>query len=114
MPKPVFVLVHGGCHRAACWDRLIPALRALGRDAVAVDLPGHGGDIHADPVTKTLDDGIAPLPAAVGAVDGPVVLVGHSLGGMTISGVAERMPERIARLVYLTALVPQDGESAAA
>lgn len=114
MPKPVFVLVHGGCHRAACWDRLLPALRALGREAVAVDLPGHGRDIRADPVPRTLDDGIVAVVSAVEAADGPVVLVGHSLGGMTISGVAERVPERIARLVYLTALVPRDGESTAA
>lgn len=114
MRKPLFVLVHGGCHRARCWDLLIPALEALGREAVAVDLPGHGRDPEADPAPKTLDDGIAAVVAAVRAADGPVVLVGHSLGGMTISGVAEQLPERIARLVYLTALVPRDGESAAA
>jgi pimeloyl-ACP methyl ester carboxylesterase len=114
MRKASFVLVHGGCHRAGCWDRLIPALRALGREAVAVDLPGHGRDPDADPVPKTLDDGIAAVAAAVRAAEGRVVLLGHSLGGMIISGVAEQLPERIARLVYLTAVVPRDGESATA
>jgi pimeloyl-ACP methyl ester carboxylesterase len=114
MTKPVFVLVHGGCHRAACWDRLIAALHALGRDAIAVELPGHGRDPDADPVPKTLDDGVAAVLAAVREAGAPVVLVGHSLGGMTISGVAELAPELVARLVYLTALVPRDGESTAA
>lgn len=114
MRKPLFVLVHGGCHRAGCWDLLIPALQALGREAMAVDLPGHGRDPDTDPVPKTLADGIATVAAAVRAIDGPVVLVGHSLGGMTVSGVAEQLPERIARLVFLTAVVPRDGESAAA
>ncbi len=50
---------------------------------------------------------------AIHAVRSPVMLVGHSLGGMTISGAAERIAERIARWVYLTALVPRDGDSAA-
>lgn len=51
---------------------------------------------------------------AIRAVGGPVMLVGHSLGGMSISGAAERIAGRVARLVYLTALVPRDGDSAAA
>jgi pimeloyl-ACP methyl ester carboxylesterase len=114
MSKATFVLIHGGCHRASCWDRLIPALEALGRRAVAVDLPGHGRDPARDPAPKTLDDGIAATVAAIRPIEGSVILVGHSLGGMTISGAAERVPDRIERLVYLTALVPRDGESTAA
>ena len=113
MSRPTFLLIHGGCHRAACWDRMFPALKALGRDTVAIDLPGHGRDPETDPVPKTLEDGINAAVRAISRINGPVVLVGHSLGGMTISGIAERMPERIERLVYLTALVPRDGESAA-
>jgi pimeloyl-ACP methyl ester carboxylesterase len=112
--SPTFLLVHGGCHRAACWNRLLPELAALGRAAVAIDLPGHGRDPERDPIPKTLDDGIAALVAAAGRVDGRVVLVGHSLGGMAISGAAEQLTDRVARLVYLTAVVPRDGESAAA
>jgi pimeloyl-ACP methyl ester carboxylesterase len=112
MTRPTFLLVHGGCHRASCWDRLIPALRTLGREAIAIDLPGHGRDSVADPVPATLDDGIAATVAAIREIEGSVVLVGHSLGGLSISGAAERLPEQIAQLVYLTALVPRDGEDA--
>lgn len=113
MSRPTFLLIHGGCHRAACWDRMFPALKALGRSTVAIDLPGHGRDPDIDPVPKTLDDGIDRVVTTLRRISGPVVLVGHSLGGMTVSGAAERMPERIERLVYLTALVPKDGEAAA-
>jgi pimeloyl-ACP methyl ester carboxylesterase len=111
MTKRTFVLVHGGAHRASCWNRLVPELEARGHRVATVDLPGHGRDPGTDPVPATLDDGIAATVAAIEAQDGPVVLVGHSLGGMSISGAAERAAERIARLVYLTALLPRDGES---
>jgi pimeloyl-ACP methyl ester carboxylesterase len=92
---------------------MFPALRARRRNVVAIDLPGHGRDPATDPVPKTLEDGINAVVTTIRRIKGLVILVGHSLGGMTISGAAERVPERIARLVYLTALVPKDGEAAA-
>ncbi|ARR55833.1 alpha/beta hydrolase [Rhizorhabdus wittichii DC-6] len=108
------LLIHGGCHRGDCWRLLVPALEALGRRAVAIDLPGHGRDPAADPAPKTLDDGIATVVETLRRFDRPALLVGHSLGGMTISGAAERAPETIERLVYLSALLPRDGETGAA
>jgi pimeloyl-ACP methyl ester carboxylesterase len=78
---------------------------------IAGHLPGFGRDVSADPVPKTLADGIEATARIIGRFDRPVMLLGHSLGGMTISGVAERMPEAIANLVYLTAVVPEDGQS---
>lgn len=107
------LLIHGGCHRGDCWHLLIPELEALGRHAVAIDLPGHGRDPDADPAPKTLDDGIAATVEALRRFGRPALLVGHSLGGMTISGAAEQVPELVARLVYLSALSPRDGESGA-
>lgn len=108
------LLVHGGCHRGDCWRLLIPELQALGREAIAIDLPGHGRDPASDPVPATLDDGIAATVAALRSLGRPALLVGHSLGGMTISGAAERAPEAVERLVYLSALLPRDGETGAA
>ncbi|MBO9499068.1 MAG: alpha/beta fold hydrolase [Novosphingobium sp.] len=87
------LLVHGGCHGAWCWERVLPLLPG----ASAVELPDRGGAVAA----------------VLAAIDEPVVLVGHSLGGMTISAMAEAAPEKVSRLVYLSALLPADGESAA-
>lgn len=107
------LLIHGGCHRGDCWRLLIPELEKLGRRAVAIDLPGHGRDPEVDPVPKTLDDGIAATVAALRGFGRPALLIGHSLGGLSISGAAEQVPELVERLVYLSALSPRDGESGA-
>jgi pimeloyl-ACP methyl ester carboxylesterase len=105
-----FVLVHGACHGAWCWSRLTPELEALGHRAVAIDLPGLGED--ATPVADvTFDDTIARVVDAVETQSEPVVLVGHSLGGVSISAAAERIPDRIKLLVYLAAFLPRDGDS---
>jgi len=108
------LLIHGGCHRGDCWRLLIPELQALGREAVAIDLPGHGRDPETDPLPATLDNGIAATVAALRGLGRPALLVGHSLGGMTISGAAEQVPEAVERLVYLSALLPRNGETGAA
>lgn len=104
-----FLLVHGASHGAWCWRDVLPALRARGHEARAIDLPGHGDD--RTPLTEvTLE---AYVEAITDALDGPTVLVGHSMAGGPITLAAERAPERIRRLVYLTAYVPQDGLSLA-
>jgi pimeloyl-ACP methyl ester carboxylesterase len=106
----VFVLVHGACHGAWCWSKLTPELEALGHRAVAIDLPGLGDD--PTPVAEvTFEDTIDRVVAAVEAQREAVVLVGHSLGGVSISATAERIPDRIRLLVYLAAFLPRDGDS---
>lgn len=104
-----FVLVHGAWHGAWCWHRLMPLLEAAGATVVAPDLPGHGAD--GTPATEvTLDAYADRVVAAVEACDGPVELVGHSMGGMVISAVAERIPDRLAGLTYVCAFMPRDGD----
>jgi pimeloyl-ACP methyl ester carboxylesterase len=105
-----FVLVHGAWHGGWAWSRLLPLLAARGHAAVAPDLPGRGADPTpaADITLQRYIDAIASL---VAAQDGPVVLVGHSLAGLTISGVAEALPERLAAAVYLAAFLLRDGQS---
>lgn len=101
-----FVLVHGGFQVGAAWDGTVAALEAAGHTAVAIDLPGRLGDGRA-PGEVTIEDHVATVLAAIEAAGpDPVVLVGHSFGGMTISAVAEAAPERIATLVYVAAYLP--------
>jgi pimeloyl-ACP methyl ester carboxylesterase len=105
-----FLLIHGAWHGAWCWSRLIPELESLGHRCVAPDLPGHGDD----PTPRgriTMQDYIDCITGAIDAQSGPVILVGHSMGGMPITGAAEQRPDCIAALVYLAAFLPRDGES---
>jgi pimeloyl-ACP methyl ester carboxylesterase len=106
----IFLLVHGGEHGAWCWAKLIPELRAGGHEALAVDLPGHGAD-PTPPEQVTFDDYVSVVIAALERLEETPVLVGHSLAGMVISAVAERVPEKLRRLVYLAAHLPNDGDS---
>ncbi|HLO01892.1 MAG TPA: alpha/beta fold hydrolase [Symbiobacteriaceae bacterium] len=105
-----FVLVHGAYHGAWCWEKVIPYLVQHGHCVKAVDLPGHGED--QTPIAQiTLQSYVNTTIAAIEAAAEPVILVGHSAGGIVISQVAELCPEKVESLVYLTALVPQSGQS---
>lgn len=105
-----YVLVHGAWHGGWCWDKAVPLLEKQGHKAMAPDLPGHGSDrspisevslrAYADRVVKVLE-----------AQSEPVVLVGHSMGGIVISQAAEYRPERVKTLVYVCAFLLRDGES---
>lgn len=97
-----FVLVHGAWHSAACWAPTADLLRDAGHDVVAVDLP-------CENPAATLVDGAATVLAAMESTpqDADVVVVGHSLGGLTIPLVAAARPVR--ELVFLCAFVPLPG-----
>jgi pimeloyl-ACP methyl ester carboxylesterase len=105
-----FVLVHGAWHGAWCWDRTASALRAAGHGATAIDLPGLGDDT-TPAGGVTLEHYAGRIGQALADVDGRAIVVGHSMGGIAITAAGEAYPERIARLVYLTAFLPRDGES---
>jgi pimeloyl-ACP methyl ester carboxylesterase len=107
-PGAHFVLVHGAWHGAWCWEKIVPLLEASGATVEAVDLPGRDGNATA---AVTLDDCVAVVRERVEAARRPVVLVGHSMGGLTVTQVAELVPERIARLVYVCAFVPGNGQT---
>jgi pimeloyl-ACP methyl ester carboxylesterase len=105
-----FVLVHGAWHGAWCWYKLAPALTHAGHEVIAPDLAGLGRD--RTPLDEvTLDLWVQSLCERIEHAHEPVILVGHSRGGLVISAVAEQVPARIARLVYVTAFLLRDGET---
>ena len=99
-----FALVHGAWHDAWCWSRLTPELRSLGHDVVAMDLP-------CDDTTATFETYAQVVVDAVEGVGDDLVVVGHSLAGLTIPLVAAQRSVR--RLVFLCALIPVPGRSLA-
>ncbi|MGW2325524.1 alpha/beta fold hydrolase [Streptomyces sp. NPDC001700] len=109
-----YLLVHGAWHSGECWERVVPLLTSAGHRALAPSLTGHGDRAHLlspDVGLDTHADDIVRLITDEDLTD--VILVGHSYAGLVISAAANRIPDRIAHLVYLDAMVPQDGESAA-
>ena len=113
--RATFVLVHGAWHGGWCWRRVADKLTANGHYVVAPTLSGVGERSHLASDAITLSTQIDDVVNEIKWKDlDHVVLVGHSYGGMVITGVAERMRERIAAIVYLDAAIPSDGQSFAA
>lgn len=97
------VLVHGGMFTSAYWSRLIPLLQL---QTITVDLPGRG-DRPADLATVRLNDCVtAVLDGANHASFGKFALVGHSVGGVTITETAYQHPDRVSHLIYVAAFIP--------
>ena len=108
-----FLLVHGAWHSGRAWDRVVPLLESAGHRALAPSLTGYGDKAHLLSPEVGLGTHVDDVVGLIEHEDlHDVVLVGHSYAGMVISAVADRVPDRIARLVYLDAMVPRDGESA--
>ncbi|MFD4250231.1 alpha/beta fold hydrolase [Amycolatopsis thermoflava] len=109
-----YLLVHGAWHTGECWTRVTPLLEAAGHRVLAPTLTGYGDTVHLAGPEVGLDTHVADVTGLIREEDlTDVVLVGHSYAGLVISSVANELPDRIARLVYLDAMVPEDGESAA-
>src|ERR1700747_3441764 len=112
MTLPGLVLIHGGAHAADCWDLTIaelacqePKLRVL-----AVDLPGRGrnpADLAAVTIADWVNSGVEDIEDAS---LGDVVVVGHSLGGLTVPGVVARLgAARVREMVLAAAFIPPQG-----
>ncbi|WP_225029448.1 alpha/beta fold hydrolase [Xinfangfangia pollutisoli] len=98
------LLIHGSCHGAWCWHRLIPELAARGLTARAIDLPGRDGA----PTTLA-----AQAQAIRAAITGPTLLLAHSAGGFPMTVAAELSTDKITALIYLCAYLPRPGQSLA-
>lgn len=110
-----FLLVHGAFHNATSWGLLIPELEALGHTVEAIDLPSHGRD--ATPKASVdLGTYVRAVLDRLRASAGPLVLVGHSLGGMVITQAADTFLNEggtVRQLVYIAAIVPRNGQTSA-
>lgn len=101
-----FVLIHGGFHGAWCWDRVVPELAALGHEAVALDLPGHG--LRAAERSADYRGRVQPI---VDVLEKGDVLVGHSGGGYDNAVAANLAPEKVGHMIFLAAGLPVEGKS---
>ena len=107
-----FVLVHGGGHGGWCYQRVSPLLRVAGHEVHAPTMTGVGERSHLLSRDVDLETHIRDIAAVLHFEDlRDVILVGHSYGGMVITGVADRVSDRVGRLVYLDAATPVDGQS---
>jgi pimeloyl-ACP methyl ester carboxylesterase len=107
-----FVLIPGAWHGAWTFEPVADQLRRHGHRAHPLTLTGVGERRHLLTASVNLDTHIADVANFL--TDQQItdaVLVGHSYGGMVITGAADRVPERVAGLVYVDALVPEDGDS---
>jgi pimeloyl-ACP methyl ester carboxylesterase len=108
--RPEIILVHGAFEDAGVWSGVSAALRADGFVTTAVDLPGRPSN-PAPASAMTLDTYTAAVRKAVQAAHGRVILVGHSFGGLVISGAADAAPGKVKTLVYVAALLPRTGDT---
>jgi pimeloyl-ACP methyl ester carboxylesterase len=110
---PHFILIAGAWHGSWCWQRVAPLLEARGARVTTPELPGMGDD-NGDPREVTLAGWGRFVADIVISARDPVILVGHSRAGVVISQAAELVPERLSRLVYLSAyLLPENRTMAA-
>jgi pimeloyl-ACP methyl ester carboxylesterase len=107
-----FLLIHGAWHGGWCWRKVVPLLEAKGHRTIAPDLPGHGED-KTPTESVTLQSYANRISEIAAKQSEPVILVGHSMGGVAITQAAENCPEKIRALVYLCAFLPRNGDSLA-
>ncbi|MEC3874173.1 alpha/beta fold hydrolase [Chryseobacterium salviniae] len=106
---PTYVLVHGAWADESAWGFVRNDL-AKNANVVVVNLPAHGAD-NTYGVGIGLKNYVKTVSDAINKINGKVILVGHSMGGMVISQVAENLPNKIDKLVYVSAFLPKNGES---
>ena len=105
------ILVHGAYQGGWCWQKVAPLLRRGGCEVITPTLTGLGDRSHLLSPETDCSTHVTDIVQLLNFENlQRAVLVGHSYGGMVISGVAEVVPERIARLIYLDAMVPLDGQ----
>ena len=110
--KPVFVIVHGAWGGSWAFRQVDSLMSDQGCTVYRPSLTGLGERVHLASSATSLSTHITDVVNTILFEDlRDIILVGHSYGGMVITGVADSIPERIRKLVYLDAMVPKDGES---
>lgn len=108
--KPAFLFVHGAFLDGSGFAATEAILKKRGYRALHVDLPGRAGQPGA-PGEQSLESYREAVLAKVRSLPGKIILVGHSFGGIVVSDVAEAIPDRVAEIIYVAALLPRDGEA---
>ena len=111
MTTPTVVLVPGACHGAWWYAPAVEALTARGHRALAVTLPGLCERTDELGAATNLASHVADLTARLADVDGDLVLVGHSYGGMVVAGAADALGGRVVGLCIVDGFAPEDGDS---
>jgi pimeloyl-ACP methyl ester carboxylesterase len=110
-PAKIFVLVHGTSHGGWCWTRVAKILRAQGHEVYTPTLTGLGERSHLMSASINLDTHFLDVVNVMRWEElEDVCLVGHSSGGVVVSGVVEQVPERVSSIVFLDAFMPEDGQ----
>ena len=110
--RRTYMLVHGAWHGGWCWARVADRLIAAGHRVFTPTQTGLGERKHLMRKGISLDDFVTDMTNVIEAEElSDIYLVGHSFGGRSVCGVADRMPERIKRLIFLDAGLPQPGKS---
>jgi pimeloyl-ACP methyl ester carboxylesterase len=111
-PRRPFVLVHGGFHGGWCWRKVRPLLARAGHEVFTPSLTGLGDRAHLLSPAVDLETHLTDVTALLESEDlRQVVLVGHSYGGIVVTGAADRVPDRIALLVLVDSPTPVAGRS---
>lgn len=105
-----YVLVHGAWEESRIWDDVSPVLEKGGHTVTALDLPGHGQ--NSQPISQvTMASYVQSVVDRIKQLDQNVVLVAHSMAGAVTSQVAELIPEKIERLIYVAAFLLKNGST---
>ncbi len=105
-----YILVHGAWEESRSWSDVPFVLERNGHTVTAIDLPGHGGN-NLSVAKVTMASYVQSVADTINQLGHSVILVGHSMTGAVISQVAELIPEKIERLIYVAAFLLKDGDS---
>lgn len=106
-----FVFVHGAWHWGGCFLKVANVLACHGHRTLMPDLTGHGYDATPPASVRDMDHYTRPVATILEQLPEPAILVGHSMGGATLTFLGERLREQIQKLVYLTAFMVPDGKA---
>jgi pimeloyl-ACP methyl ester carboxylesterase len=110
--KPTILMVHGSWHWGGCFQKIANLLAAKGYPALTPDLTSHGFDPAPYDSIANMEQYAAPVEEILQKAQAPIVLVGHSMGGVTLSYLGEKYPEKIRALIYLCAFMVPNGKRA--
>jgi len=105
-----YILIHGAWHGSWCWEHIVPLLEEQGHSVTNLDLPGTVNN-PKDFSSVDLKCYVDFVEHEVEKIDGKVILVGHSMAGIILASLAEKIPHKIKKLIFIAAFIPDNGQS---